>query len=814
MMALHQAGSAPRRVRGCALAALAVLAAGACDRDVATPEPVIAAITVAPAPATVGMGGVLQFTATAVDENGQEVRITPVWSVAGGGGTIGASSGIFTAGTTPGTFASTVRATVRGVTGTATVNVTGAALASITVTPNPASVALNGSLQFTATGRDAAGNTVAVTPTWSVVAGGGTITPNGNFIAGSAAGTFTNTVQATAGGVTGSATVQVTAGTLARITIAPNPATVGMGGVTQFTATGFDQNGAEVRIAPEWSVVAGGGTIAGSSGIFTAGAVPGGYVNTVRATVGGVSSTATVNVPATALQVSPPVSTVGQGGTVQFTATALDAQGNRVPVPVAWSVVGGGGTIDAGGLFTAGTAAGSFGGTVRAETAGATAFADVTVAAGTLATVTVTPDSLVLAVTRTAQFTATGRDANGNVIPINPVWSVANGGGTITPNGLFTAGNTPGHFSRTVRATAGGVQGAATVTVTTGPVATFAITPSSAQVIHHQAQQFTATARDASGNVIPVTPTWSVSAGGGAITQDGLYTAGGTLGAFSVQAAIPGRTASAQVTVTPGPLASVTVTPNPATVRAQQSLRFAATGRDADGYPVPITPVWSVVNGGGHIVSNTATFFAGGTVGTFTNTVRATAGGLSGFATVNVAPGGVSSITVTPNPAFVVSGQTVQFTAVGRDINGNVTPITPTWSVDNGGGTIDPATGVFTGGAPGPYPYTVRATFSGVSSSRASVNVTAAQPDRVVVVPGQATVCGSCLLDFSLMAVGVNGDSTFVAPVTWGPVRGGAGYWEFQSAGMFRAGNTPGTFVDAIEGIVGEHRAYATVTMP
>jgi hypothetical protein len=84
-------------------------------------------------------------------------------------------------------------------------------LASITVTPNPISLAVNGGQQYTAVGRDVAGNIVPITPTWSIVAAGGAISGSAMFTAGSVQGSFPNTVKATSGGISGTATVFVTA---------------------------------------------------------------------------------------------------------------------------------------------------------------------------------------------------------------------------------------------------------------------------------------------------------------------------------------------------------------------------------------------------------------------------------------------------------------------------------------------------------------------------------------------------------------------------------------------------------------------------
>jgi hypothetical protein len=86
----------------------------------------------------------------------------------------------------------------------------------------------------------------------------------------------------------------------------------------------------------------------------------------------------------------------------------------------------------------------------------------------TLATITVTPANPTLTAGNTQQFTAVGKDADGNNVSISPTWSVEAGGGTIDNNGMFTAGSTAGTYTNTVKATSGGVSGTATVTVTAG----------------------------------------------------------------------------------------------------------------------------------------------------------------------------------------------------------------------------------------------------------------------------------------------------------------------------------------------------------
>jgi hypothetical protein len=257
---------------------------------------------------------------------------------------------------------------------------------ALALTPPTATLAPGGTQQFTAVATASNNNVLDVTPTWSVVAGGGTITQAGVFTAGTTAGTFTNTVSVTCSGITSFATVIVTAGPLATITVTPNPATLTPGALQTFTAVGRDANNNVVAITPVWSVTAGGGSINASTGVFTAGGAAGTFTNTVRATSGSIFGTATVIVNAGALAtitVSPNPANLQVNTDQQFTAVGRDGTGNVITITPVWSVTNGGGTIVAGtGLFTAGGVAGTFSNTVRATSGSIFGTATVNVTVG------------------------------------------------------------------------------------------------------------------------------------------------------------------------------------------------------------------------------------------------------------------------------------------------------------------------------------------------------------------------------------------------------------------------------------------------
>jgi hypothetical protein len=605
-------------------------------------------------------------------------------------------------------------------------------------------------------------------------------------------------------------------GTLSGVVVSPNPQIVVAGETQQFTAIGTDFAGVNTAFTPAWTTEAGGGTISGT-GLFTAGTVTGTYTNTVMATGGSKSGTATVVVvagPLTTITITPSPTTMMIGGGQQFIAVGTDAWGNVVAFTPTWSVVQGGGTINAAGMFTAGTVSGTFANTVQASSLGIRGLATVTVTPGPLASIVVTPNPVTLAVGFGQQFTAVGRDASGNAVAITPVWSLSAGGGGIgASTGLFTAGATPGTYTNTVTATSGGISGRATVVVTPGPLATITVTPNPSSLVINTTQQYTAVGRDVGGNIIPITPAWTVVAGGGTIDlSSGLFTAGPLTGTFTntVRANVGQVAGSATVSVTGGPLTTIVVTPNPVSMQTGAAQQFTAVGLDAGGNSFPITPVWST--GGGGTITAGGIFTAGAVPGVFPGAVRATSGAVTGSATVTVTaiPPSLTNIIVSPNPAFLAPNGTRQFTAIGTDANGNPFAFTPTWAVINGGGLIS-GTGLFTAGAAvGTFINTIRATGPNGATGLATVTVTAVAPvlTTITVAPNPASMVAGGAQTFTAIGRDQNGVVMAITPA-WSVINGGG--LITPVTGVFTSNGTAGTFLNTVEAAVGLVTGTATV---
>jgi hypothetical protein len=205
-------------------------------------------------------------------------------------------------------------------------------------------------------------------------------------------------------------------------------------------------------------------------------------------------------------------------------------------------------------------------------------------------TATVTADD-------TQQFTAAGYDANGNAVPISPVWETT--GGSVDAAGLYTP-SPAGSFI--VYANQSGVSGSAVVDVSAGALTIILVSPETSSITADQTQQFTATGYDAHGNPVPVFVTWTVN--NGSISGSGFFIPW-AVGTWIVIAEQDGVMGTAAVTVTAGAIVRLDVSPAYVTLPVGYSVDFTAIGWDAKGNPVADPDVtWSLDGGVGNLLQS------------------------------------------------------------------------------------------------------------------------------------------------------------------------------------------------------------------
>jgi uncharacterized protein YjdB len=607
-------------------------------------------------------------------------------------------------------------------------------VASVTVAPATASVIVGQTLSLTDTTKDAGGNVLTGrTVTWSTGnAALATVSPAG-VVTGVAIGGPV-TITATSEGQAGSATISVIPVPVAKVTVAPAAATVGVGQTVALSDTTRDASGNLLTgRAVTWTT--GNPTVAtvSATGVVT-GVTAGGPV-TIMAISEGKSDSAEITVSSVAVAsvaVAPAAAGVIVGQTVPLAATVSDAGGNGLTGRVVtWATSNAAlATVSATGVVTGVAPGGPV--TITATSEGQSGTASITVTLPPVASVTVAPPAASVAVGLTVPLAATAKDAGGNVLTGRTItWATSDATlATVSDAGLVTGVAIGGPV--TVTATSEGQSGEATVTVTPVPVASVTVAPATTSVIAGETVPLAATLKDASGNVLAGrVVTWASSnALLATVSATGVVTGVAAGGPVTITATSEGQSGGATVTVTPVPVASVTIAPATASVLVGQTVPLVATPRDAAGNPLTGRAVsWATGSAGVATVSASGVVTgvaAGGPVA-----ITATSEGQSGSAMVTVTVPPVATVTVAPAAASVVVGQSVSLTATPRDAAGNVlTGRAVTWDTSDPTLATVNAAGVVTGVAAG-GPVTITAASEG-QGGNAAVTVVLTSPTGYV----------------------------------------------------------------------------------
>jgi uncharacterized protein YjdB len=416
------------------------------------------------------------------------------------------------------------------------------AVASVQVQASQMQVLPGGSLQLTATARDAAGNVLDRPVEWSAqhpalagVDGSGRVTA----IAPGAA-----TIVARSGTASGELVITVLPHPVASVTLAPDTATLAPGGTRQLAAATKDAGGnALTGRAVSWTSSNTAVATVDAGGVVTAHADGTAAIRAASEGVQSAPATVTVRTPIASLALEPATARLSVGQKQAFAVTARDAagqvlSGRAVTVSSSAPAVVGlqGDTLYA---LAAGTA------TITAQAEGRTATAEITVVIP-VASVTVSPDTATLVPGATRQLTATVRDASGNVLSDRTVtWTNSSATRvTVDAQGKVTAQNLEGTVG--IRAVSEGVQSAPAVITVRKPIASLSLTVGSAQMMVGDRRSYSVTAYAADGQMLfgrPVTVT-SSAPGVLAVTADSTF-------AFSVGAAtITARAEALSVSIT------------------------------------------------------------------------------------------------------------------------------------------------------------------------------------------------------------------------------------------------------------------------
>lgn len=728
------------------------------------------AVTVTPGSATMAIGQRVQLTATVVDSSGSQLSGRAVaWtsdqptiaSVAQDGMVTGVATG-----------RATITATSEGKSGKATIDVTPVPVASLTVTPATATLPVGGTQLLTAVARDAQGvelpgrvvTWLSGAPSLATVSQGGLVTAVGEGLA---------LIIATCEGQRATVNLAVVQPVVTSVSVSPASVALNPDSSRQFTAVARDALGNAITgRTTSWASSNPSVATVSASGVVTALGVG---TTQVSATVGGVAGAASVTVsliPVARVAMSASTLTLIESVTSTLTAVATDSLGGVLNGrALTWSsdnpAVA---SVSQGGVVTAivpGTATVSatapnagVGGT---SPSGATV---VTVSYAPVTGVSVTPSTPSIFVGASVQLTAALSGAplfatlptTGRILR----WSVADVSvATVSSSGVVT-GIAPGTTTVTLSASSPGQTSPATATVSVTvklvPIASVALSPI-AGTIHVgtlYGRQVVAQPLDSAGNVLTGRPiAWSTSdanrlavtpapSNPGAAT---LVAAGAPATGLLVVATAAGPSGPVSDTLTISSdlvsIAAVTVSPAGATLLPSEVLQLTAIASDSAGNTIG-------TSAGNPLGGRPATWSsADPSVGTVSATGLVTAVGL-GNATVNVSVGGagpgrfsltvaltkVATVGITASDSSIFEGQTVQATAVARDLYSNVVSLVGravAWSSSIPSiATVSPS-GLLTAARAGAT--TVGVTIDGVGPATFALSVAQVPVDTIESVP-------------------------------------------------------------------------------
>lgn len=455
------------------------------------------------------------------------------------------------------------------------------------------------------------------------------------------------------------------------------------------------------------------------------------------------------------IDVTPSSVTLAVGAEAPLQATVRDESGLALTgVPLVWSVRD---TAIARVSQTGVVTARSVGNTqIAASAGGKSAIATLTVQPPPVASVVVQPLSRTLVLGESAVFTATPRDVNGSPLPGRVItWSSNNTDvATVSQAGEVV---THGVGAATITATSEGASGSATVTVSSVPVASVAVQPSSATLTVGGSATLGADVRDASGAPLDRAVTWSSdNSAVASVSAAGVVTALSP-GSATITAQSEGKFGTAAISVSRPPVASIAVAPGSASLVVGASVALVPTVKDASGTVLTDRTVsWISSNPAAATVSATGLVTA---VAPGSATISATSEGVSTGVAVIVSLVPVGSVAILPTSASLTVGQTATMAATVRDTTGAVvTDRVVTWVSSDIRVALVSTAGVVTGIAPGVA--TITATSEGKTGTSAITVVPAAiasvtlQPDTATIRVGASTTFTPTVKDVTGAIVG------------------------------------------------------------
>jgi len=710
------------------------------------PPAVLQSIQVTPGSPSLSAGLGQQFTATGKfsDNSSRDLTHSATWTSSDTSVATISSTG---AATTKTTGSTTVTASLSGVSGSTTLSVTPAVIASITVTPGSTSISLGVTAQFTAnaTWTDGTKQDITNSATWASSDTSVASISSSGLAASHATGSVT--ITASASGITGSAALTVNGPGLVSIAVTPATDSVATNTNVQYTATGSFTDGSSQNITSSVTWTSSNPSVAsinlnGAPGLAKALAAGTTIISATSGNVSGTASLTVTNAFLVSIVVTPVNVSIPLGTVQQFTATGTFSDNTKQDITnsVTWSstdssivsiTVSGLGTGRNLGSVTITATSGSVNGTVTAS-----------VNAADLSSISIQPGDIAIPQSTSQQFSAIGTFTDGSTQDLTNQCSWTSSNTSVAKvNGVGLAkGLTPG--TATITATLGPVSSAVTLTVTNATIVSISLTPAGRTIPPFTKLSFTATGTfsDSSTHTVNRESTWA-SDNTAVATVSGLGVATGVAaGTTNISATFNGVIGSTALTVSSATLTSITVTPATAVLAPASTLGYTATGTFSDGTTQNISTAatWTSSAPAVATVTNFG-LVTGQSAGTAT--ITAQLGSVSGSAHLVVDAAPLTAVQVTPATATVAAQTGILFHATGVFADGSTQDLTNSASWTSSSPSVatvsNSTSGLATGVSPGKA--TISALFAGQVGS-ATLTVTNATMTSITVTPTSAVI--------------------------------------------------------------------------
>ncbi|EQA72229.1 Ig-like domain-containing protein [Leptospira noguchii] len=770
------------------------------SEEITVGDAVLSQIQIASNNPNIPLGKKDQLTATGIysDNSNRDISSSVIWNSSDSTTASVKDNGILE---TFDTGIITVSASIGNIAGSININVTPAALVSISVSPVNASVAKGLKESFKATGifTDDSNSDITDQVTWKSSNVDILSISNASASHGVASTLNQGSVQVTAsvGGIEGVTDFTVTQAALTSIEVSPTLPSIAKGLTQKFTAIGIftDNSKKDITDQVTWkssSGIASVSNVSGNKGLSQTHAVG---KSTITANLDKISSKTELTVtPAvlTSIQISPVNPSLAKGLTEKFSATGIYSDNSKADITSSVTWFSSDNSIAA--ISNAQKSQGNAYGAVRGITDIKATLGNVTspvsklsVTAEKLVEIQITPNAASKAKGLTERFKATGifTDNSTRDITNQVTWKSSNTdiltvSNTNAKRGL---GSTLNQGTVKVIASMGGIEGVTDFTVTKATLTSIEVTSNDSSFTKGYSYQFKATGiyTDHSKTDVTEQVVWSSSNSKIALADNTFGSSGliSTIdsGSTNITATLSDTASGSFVlNVNPALLISIEITPNINSIPHGLTKQFKATGIFSDKSTQNLTQLVTWISSDPskieiENISSKKGIATASTLGS-SNITAVFKSVQSSPVPITVTGLELKSITISPSSSSIAKGLTQQFKAIGTFIDGSEQEITNlvTWHssksditpINNAANEKGLATALSIGSSD------ISAIYNSINSNKINFNVNAATLESIKINPVNNNIAKGLTQQYT--ALGVYSDSTIQdisASVTW-----------------------------------------------